>query len=74
MNFETGDKLILRNQIFDENGVIVFEKGDVVIIRDVVKKEAFVGKSSGQYYPEEIIGIKLVDHYGIWSLKSFDKP
>lgn len=71
MEIARGDVITVNCEIFSQSGRIIFYKGTRVQIREVIKKEAFWGKMSGVYYPEEIIGLKIVGSSGDWSLETF---
>ncbi len=71
MNVVIGDILTVNCDVIDISGCIIFRCNQKVEVDEVLKKEPFWGKMSGVYYPEEITGIKLVNTYGIWSLKTF---
>ncbi len=71
MDIACGDVVTIKDEIFSESGRIIFHKGTKVQISEVIKKEAFWGKMSGVYYPEEITGLKIIGISGEWSLETF---
>lgn len=64
-------RLTIKNDIISETGGIIFNKGDKVEVDEIIVKEGFWGKNTGQWYPEEIIGAKLVGYHGYWDKNTF---
>ncbi len=70
-NIAEGNPLTIKNEIISETGKIIFNSGDKVKVKKIIIKEGFWGKRSGQWYPEEIIGFRLVGYRGEWPLSTF---
>lgn len=70
---EMGDMLTVDDhEIFQENGKIVFEGGESVIVRDVWVEEAHYSRLCPDIWiPEKLKGIMLVGYYGIWKPETF---
>lgn len=71
---EIGDTLTVAGEIIDNAGCITFNKGQRVIVTQVIKRPAFVGKMSFQSYPEQITGVKVEGHnHTIWFPDTFEE-
>ena len=69
-----GSELTFANHIIGDSGRIIFEKGDKVIITEVIIKPASVGKRSGIYYPEQIEAVRIEGLIGVWYSGAFVEP
>jgi hypothetical protein len=66
--------LTVKSEIIRDSGLIIFSIGDKVEVEEFVIQESFYGKWSGIWYPEEIIGVTLIDYPGVtWSLSIFEE-
>jgi len=68
---KVGDNLIIDKEIINLSGMVIFNKGQKVEVREVVKDEGFYSRWNGEWIPEKIIGVKLLGFYGIWFLSCF---
>ena len=69
-----GDILTINCDIITIGGQIIFEKGEKVIVSDVVIEKGHWARGfSGIYYPDKLIWVKLEDHYGLWQPDSFEE-
>lgn len=48
-------------------------KGQKVIVDEVLINPGFYGKLTGQWYDEKIWGVRLKGHIGHWTLKAFEE-
>lgn len=58
------ERVTFRSDVISISGVLLYGKGDVFEIREKEIKDAYFGRSSGIYYPEKLMFIKLVEVYG----------
>lgn len=66
---KVGDTLTIRNDHVQHGGNIIFHAGQKVEIRELM---IINGCWSGlRWIPEKIIGVKLIDHYGVYPLDCF---
>ena len=64
-------ELTIDHDIITHSGLVKFNSGQKVQIREIMKRDGYYGKSSGTWYPEKITGVKLVGVYGIWLPQCF---
>jgi len=66
---KVGDTLTIKNDHIQHSGNIIFHAGDNVEIRELMTTK---GYWSGDYWiPERIIGVKLINHYGVYPIDCF---
>ena len=69
-----GDILTISGDIITIGGQVIFEKGEKVIVSDVViEKSHWSWGFSGIYYPDKLIWVKLEGHYGLWQPNTFEE-
>ncbi|MGE5317667.1 MAG: hypothetical protein ACM3ME_06700 [Chloroflexota bacterium] len=64
-----GTELTINADTIDNSGCIHFKRGQKVIVREVVKHGGYY--SWGYWIKERIIGVKLMNEYGIYFLSLF---
>ena len=70
---EAGCELTIAHEIIDSCGGIMFNKGDKVIVNEVMKHEARWSNVYNMWFDEVIWGVKLEDHYGIMFISCFEE-
>lgn len=73
-NLEEGSNLTFSKNILDNSGRILFKKGDVATVSELIIKPASVGRKSGVYYPEQIEAVRIEEAHGIWYGSAFVEP
>ncbi len=73
MEIKKGIKLTVVGDIIDIGGYTIFTKGQRVKVKEVLKTPAKWSNAFNMYMPERIDGFKLVDHYGIWFVDTFEE-
>jgi len=71
---KAGDALTVNSNVISNSGKIIFSIGDKVTVSEVLKTGGYYGKLAGYFITERIIGVKLKEHYGIWSTSIFSTP
>ncbi len=66
---EVGDTLTVLNNHITIGGEINLQSGQKMVIRELMTTKGFW---AGDYWiPENVIGVKLVDHYGVYPMDCF---
>ncbi|MFA5207500.1 MAG: hypothetical protein WC428_02470 [Candidatus Paceibacterota bacterium] len=69
-----GDTLTINGDIITIGGQIIFEKGEKVIISDVVIEAGHYSRLCPDiFYPDRLVWIKLEGHYGLWQPDTFEE-
>lgn len=63
-NLKEGDELIVDHEIITISGNTIVSEGQRVKISKIFRREGFIGKGSGVWYPEKITGFTLEGHEG----------
>ena len=66
-----GCYITFNSDVISESGMIIAKKGQKIKVEEVLKKQGFWGKGSGQWYDEKIYGVKLKGYSGEWLLSAF---
>ena len=72
-DIKKGITLTISGDIFDIGGFIIFENNKKVKVKEVLKTPSKWSNFFSTHMPERIDGIKLVGHYGIWFLNTFNE-
>lgn len=71
---EVGDTLTINSQIFTIGGQITFEKGDKVIVSDVVIEKGHYSRLCPDiWYDDRLVWVKLEGKYGLWNPDTFEE-
>ena len=69
---EIGDTLTIDHQIIGCDGRIIFEPDDKVVVRDLwIQKAHWLRTCPDIWIPDKLLGVMLVDFYGIWKPEAF---
>jgi len=67
------DKLIFKNDIITDCGNILFEKGDVVTVKEVIISKGYWSRFCPDiWYPPKLVGIVICEGYGEYSPSTFE--
>jgi len=71
---EVGDTLTVNCEIITIGGQIVLERGEKVVISDVVIEAGHYSRLCPDiFYPDRLVWIKLEGHYGLWQPDTFEE-
>jgi hypothetical protein len=73
IDLKPGTELTMAHELIGESGLIMFTKGQKVIVETVEIKEGFWGRGSGVWYDDELVGVTLEDHYGFLFPGAFEE-
>jgi hypothetical protein len=69
-----GDTLTVNCEIITIGGQIVLEKGEKVIISDVVIEAGHYSRLCPDiWYDDRLVWVKLEGHYGLWQPDTFEE-
>lgn len=72
LTIKPGDTLIVRNEIINISGGVIFEKRQKVTVTEIITSPGYWSKLCPDIYvPEKIVAVKLAQASGHWSLDTF---
>ena len=71
---KAGDTLTINCDIVTIGGQITFEKGEKVIVNDIVIEKGHYSQICPDiWHDDRLVWVKLEDHYGLWQPDTFEE-
>ena len=71
---KAGDTLTINGEIITIGGQIIFEKGQKVVVSDIVIEKGHYSRLCPDiWYDDRLVWVKLEGQYGLWTPEAFEE-